>query len=318
MNKILETTRFVVDSSKHVSLDHSRIKEFAETFHHGTTPHWLSASPVSYAHLADLQKLNLLLVFNSISFSYWSDPKWTIEYKSKQYDGSWAMIACVVRAIDENIPILDTQYRSNISRENFKKFLRGNIEIPLFEERWNITKRVAGELLKKYSGDFTKFVESAAGNGLQFLDLIIKILPSFNDVAQYNGKPIYFYKRAQLLIEDIYQTFGGEGYGDLKNMNQFTACADYRLPQSLRYLGIMKYTASLANKIDAKIPLRSGDEEEIEIRANTIWAVEFIKQALQDNGQNTTSIGINDHLWLMGQDKKINHQPYHRTRTTAY
>lgn len=318
MNKILETTRFVVDNYKHVSLDHSQIKEFAKNFHHGTTSHWLSASPVGWAHLTDKQKLDLLLVFNSISFSYWGDPKWTIEYKGEKYDGSWAMIACIMRAINEGVPILDAQYRSNISREDFKKFLRGNVKIPLFEERWDITKEVAGKLLEKCNGDFAKFIESGKGDGPQLLDLVIKTFPSFNDIAQYNGKPVYFYKRAQLLVEDIYQTFGGEGYGDLKNINQFTACADYKLPQSLRHLGIMKYSEPLANKVDAKMPLPPCSEEEVEIRASTIWAVEFIKQELRENGQNITSFGINDHLWLIGQDKQDNHQPYHRTRTTAY
>ncbi|MDE2018878.1 MAG: queuosine salvage family protein [Patescibacteria group bacterium] len=318
MNEILETTKFVADNSKQVFLDHSRIIEFAGNFRRGAASHWLSASPVGYAHLTNQQKLDLLLVFNSISFSYWGDPKWTIEYKGGRYDGSWAMIICIIRAIDEKIPILDAQFRSSMSREDFRKFLRGNIEIPLFEERWNITKEIGGGLLKGYGGNFANFIKSAGGDGLRLLKLIIKTFPSFDDVAQYGGRPVYFYKRAQLLVEDIYQAFGGEGYGSLKNMDQFTACADYKLPQSLRRLGIMKYAESLSGKIDNKIPLPSGSEEEVEIRANTIWAVEFIKQALQNDGQNATSIGVNDHLWLMGQDKQNNHQPYHRTRTTAY
>ena len=54
-------------------------------------------------------------------------------------------------------------------------------------------------------------------------------------------------------------------------------------------------------------------EEEVEIRANTIWANELIKKELKKKIPNINSIHVNDHLWLLGQCK-----PYHLTRTTAY
>ena len=43
---------------------------------------------------------------------------------------------------------------------------------------------------------------------------------------------------------------GGEGYGALTGMDQFTACADYKLPQALRKLGIISYAHELEEKID--------------------------------------------------------------------
>lgn len=318
MQKVLETTRLALAKSKYVKINRDKITEFAKSFQHGNFPHWLSASPLNFSHLSDEEKINFLLIFNSMSFCYWGDPKWTVEYKDEKYDGSWAMVAAILRALEDGKPILDAQYRSAISKEEYQKILEGNIEIPLFEERLKITKEVASCLLDKHDGSFTQFVKKANGDALKLLELITQSFPSFNDASIFYGTKIYFYKRAQLLVSDIYQLFGGENYGNLANIDQLTACADYKLPQSLRTLGIISYAKSLAEKVDNKIPLIHSEQEEIDIRTNTIWAVELIRQELAKIGKQIMPIGLNDHLWLMGQDKSRHSRPYHRTLTTAY
>jgi len=302
MNKILETTKFVVENSTSVKINKDKIVEFCKNFKHDNHLHWLKASPVSYSHLEDRDKLNFLLVFNSTSFCYWGNPKWTVEYKNKKFDGSWAMVASILRTVENGKPILDSRFRSEISGKEYAEILQGNIQIPLFKERLRITKEVASILNQKY----------------KLLDLIVETFPSFEDVSEYKGKKVCFYKRAQLLVEDVYQSFDGKDYGALKNMDSFTACADYKIPQSLRKLGILSYTKELGDKIDGLVQLSHNSPEEVEIRANTIWAVEMIKEELKKSGKDVSSIVINDYLWLMGQHKDEDTKPYHRTITTAY
>ncbi|MBI5345708.1 MAG: hypothetical protein HZB76_00980 [Chlamydiae bacterium] len=138
------------------------------------------------------------------------------------------------------------------------------------------------------------------------------IANSFSDTAKYKGKDVCFYKRAQLLVADIYQIFGG-----LINMDQITACADYKLPLILRSLGILEYSSALAEKIDSKMEIPKSSHEETEIRANTIWAVEFIKEEVKKRSPQIMSFQINDNLWNATQGNNGNNL-YHRTRTTAY
>lgn len=318
MSKVLETTKYALEKSKYVKINQDKIAELAKSFQHGNLAHWLNSSPLNFSHLSDDEKMNLLLVFNSTSFCYWGEPKWTIEYKGESYDGSWGMIAAILRAIDNGKPILDAKYRAQISEQDYQEIMEGNVEIPLFQERLKIIRDVSSHLLEEYDGDFVKFVKKANGNAIKLVELIIKSFPSFDDTSIFYGKEINFYKRAQLLVADIYQLFGGEGYGNLSNVDQLTACADYKLPQSLRTLEILSYTKSLADKVDNKIPLIHSEQEEIDIRTSTIWAVEFIRQELEKIGKQVMPIGINDHLWLMGQDKNKHEKPYHRTLTTAY
>jgi hypothetical protein len=161
-------------------------------------------------------------------------------------------------------------------------------------------------------------VKAAEGDAEKLLDLIINNFSAFNDVHIYKGKHIAFYKRAQLLVSDIYQLFKGKSYGMLKNVDKLTACADYKLPKMLRKLEILEYDAGLTEKMISKTHIPAGSVEEIEIRAATVWATELIKEALKRPHPRISSIHINDALWLLSQDKSPSDEPYHRTRTTSY
>jgi hypothetical protein len=318
MNKIIETCEFVAHNSQHVKINYEKINEFCNYFHNNHIKHWINESPFNLKKLGQKNRLHFLLVFNSISFSYWGDPKWKIIYHNKEVDGAYGMICAIAKAIENKYPILDAKFLSKIKKGDLSKILEGNVQIPLFEERLNILREIGSVLLKKFNGDFTNLIKKAGGDAQKLLSLIIENFPSFEDSSVFKGKRIYFYKRAQLLTADIYQAFNGRGLGKLKNINELTACADYKLPFVLRRLGIFSYSNYLAEKIDNQEPIEKDSEEEIELRANTIWAVELIKQKIKTKIPRAESIHINDHLWLLGQKKLKNDKPYHLVRTTAY
>ncbi len=318
MNKVLETTKFVVDKSKLVLINKTAILDYSKEFHHKSTKHWLSAAPFNFSHFDEEQKLNFLLFFNAISFSYWSEPKWTIESDDQKYDGAWGMIVALGKAIDSGLPLLDFSYLAAINEETLEKILLGNTEISLIKERVKILNKIGKVICSRYEGKFSNLLKLAEGDCLRLLSIITKEFPSFEDISEFEGKEVFFLKRAQLLISDIYQIFNGKGFGDLRNIDQLTACADYKLPQILRKVGILEYSPELSEKIDSKIEIPHDSQEEIEIRANTIWAVEYIKEEVLKNNPGILSTEINDHLWLLTQEKYPNDKPYHRTRTTAY
>jgi len=314
MNKVLETTEFVVYNSDHVKINNGKIKDFCEAFSESHINHWLNEAPFDFNSLTEREKLHFLLVFNSISFCYWGKPKWAVEYKGESFDGAFGMIASIGKAIESKNNILNFNYLKNISEKDLAKVLKSKIEIPLFLERLKILREIGSIMEINFKGDFFNIINASRGDALKMLDLIIKNFSSFNDFSQYKGKTIYFNKRAQLLIADIYQSFNKE----LKNIDKITACSDYKLPMVLRKLGILEYSNELRDKVDNKIEILKDSKEEVEIRANTIWAVEFIKKKLKQKIPKINSIHINDHLWLLGQIKNSEDKPYHLTRTIAY
>lgn len=315
MNKILESTKFVADNSKSVSINQERLIEFSKTFKHGRTSHWLSQAPFDFSSLSEDEKLAFLLVFNALSFCYWGEPKWTIEHDGKFFNGAWGMVVALGRGIKEGFSLVDFGYCSKLTRENFKKILRGNTDIPLFNERLRILHEIGSVMTSKFQGDINFLLKQSDNDALKLLDIITHNFPSFQDISVYKEKQIYFYKRSQLFVSDLSQM--AQNYS-FKNVDQLTACADYKLPQILRRFGIFEYGPELIEKIDNKIELPHDSEEEIEIRANTIWAVEYIKDQVKSKNPEITSMGIDDHLWLASQEKFLDEKPYHRTRTITY
>lgn len=72
---------------------------------------------------------------------------------------------------------------------------------------------------------------SAAKNSASVLvNSIIRMLPGFRDTAVYKGRLIHFYKRAQILVGDLWAAYGRQGY-----YSRFPLLASYMIivPASL-------------------------------------------------------------------------------------
>lgn len=71
----------------------------------------------------------------------------------------------------------------------------------------------------------------------------------------FQGKKISLYKRAQILVADFWGVMEARGEGDIINMDWLTMFADYRVPQALVYLGVLRYSDTLMQT------LRNGKTE---------------------------------------------------------
>lgn len=311
--EIIKSLEPVLEQSIHVHINLDKVRDFAANFGGKKCEHWTQYSPLASMHLDHHQKAAFLFVFNAISFSYWGNQKWTIENDGHTYSrGTWSMIAAIQRAIREDISILDSAYLANIGVAELGYILRGNVEIPLLKERAAILQEVGSIVAQKYSGDFFQVItKSKRDSAPELVDRIVGEFNSFDDSAQYAGENVYFHKRAQLLVSDLnYSLRLG-----LRDTHRLTACADYILPLVLRHYGILGYGPNPAFKIDHGVEIPKNSEEEIEIRAGTIMAVENIKNTLQQ--PHLTSMQLNDYLWIAG-DTIPQKEFYHLTRTTAY
>ncbi len=318
MNPVLGSARYVHDNSEMVTLSSERLMEFCREYVPRESEHWLRKAPFELSALSETERLHFLLVFNSVNYSYWGDPKWTISWKGVEYDGAWGMIAALGRALSESRPVLDPSYLVRLSEVDLGHIFRGNVTIPLFSERLEAMREVGEVLEKRFDGSFDAAMDESGRDAVALVDLIVTAFPAFADRAVFLGREVIFNKRAQLLVSDIYHLFGGRGPGAMNGIGRLTAFADYKIPQVLRSRGLLVFSDELARRVDRMDPIPPESREEVEIRANTVMAVEALKENLLDNHPDITSADVNDHLWLMGQDKGNISHPYHRTRTTAY
>lgn len=315
IEKILNSTYYVVNKSEHVRINTEKVNTFCENIKKldNITSNWLEQTPFNLEKLHEKEKANFLLVFNALSFSYWGDPYWQVTYKDQTYNrGSWSLVASILRSKEEGTSILDASCLSSISSKELETILRGNRKIPLFEERLNILHTIGTTLSEKYDKDFKNVINASNYDAINLVDIIVQNFPTFEDISIYNNQKIYFQKRAQALVESTHSLFQDE---ILENVNKLTALADYIIPKKLREEKILEYDSELSYKVDNKIKLEKGCKAEIEIRANTIWAVKYIQEELKNKSMNVTPIEINDYLWLTGGNKDT---PFHLTRTTSY
>ena len=312
IEKILESTNYVVDNSQHVRINKDNIKQFCQNVKiDNILSNWLENTPFNLEIMDEREKSQFVLVFNALSFSYWGNPYWQVTYQGQTfYRGSWSLVAAILRAREEGFPILEADYQSSISSDDLNIILRGNRQIPLLKERLNILHDVGISLKKKYDGCYRNVINAANDDAVSLLDIIIAEFPSFSDTSCYKGKVIYFQKRAQALIQSTHYFIK-----ELENVNRLTALADYILPKKLREEKILEYDSELSYKVDNKVQLKRGSQSEVEIRANTIWAVKYIVNGLDNKNIKATPMQINDYLWLTGGEKDT---PFHLTRTTGY
>lgn len=102
----------------------------------------------------------------------------------------------------------------------------------------------------------------------------------FRDHTVYKGHQIFLYKRAQIFAADLWGAFKGQRYGEFKDIESVTMFADYIVPAVLEQLGVLKFSPSLANMIESNIEIISGSEEEVELRACSVHAVEEIRELI--------------------------------------
>lgn len=303
----------------------------------------LSATPLQQAQPASMptwyaryhfndgseRTVNWVLLLDALNFCFWAEkgqPRWQIEYKGELLNGYWAEAAALTRAVEEGIPLWDAHYLSTTSKADLEHIFRGvspnnndtPVTIPLLEQRLENAREVGRVLLEAYDGQFIHAIEEANGSAVTLALLLAERFPSFNDIAIYRNRTVRFYKRAQICVADLYGAFAGERWGAFSDLDSLTIFADYKLPQILRHFGVLEYHPTLANRVDRQELIPAGSEEEVEIRAATVWACEMLRQLLAEQEDlHLTAAEIDQRLWHLSQDIP-DMRPYHRTRTIFY
>ncbi len=309
LDKIIKSCKYVANNSKSVKINETNLDKFIGKIKKVETEHWLAFSPYNLLDLPTETIINFLLVYESIDFSFWGNPKWTINTENGKEDGSIALLYALLNYVKER----NTTDFSNITKEEFKEILKGNIEIPLFEERYNIIRNVSNIVNKKMNGNFYTFIKGVTLD-TELFEIIVKYFSNFKDERIYNNREIYFYKLAQLLTSDILHI--RERKENIKvDYSHLVGCSDYKIPQVMRGLGILEYSDKLSNIIDNKKEIEVNLEYEVEIRANMLVAIDLIKKKLDNK---VCAIDINDYIWSQGRNKTIELKPYHLTRNTNY
>ncbi|MGC8622728.1 MAG: queuosine salvage family protein [Candidatus Micrarchaeia archaeon] len=311
-----------------VEIDYVRLLDFAKehAFSEVSLPKW--DLPV-FLEKADDATLGFMILGNTQNFAFTdfiTKKKYFTDYEGSNYSGAMGMWASLKKAIEKGVPLLDGGYLSTITYKELESIYNGKSKIPMLQDRLEILNEVGDVLCKRYEGRFHNIVagyeEGKArmfDNGKGFVERLISDFPSFRDESEYKGIKIRFEKRAQLAAGMIYEKFKGLGKkvfaeGEETKLSVFP---DYELPKALRSIGIFKYSNKLQEEIDEGVPLKSGGNEEVELRAATVYVADLLEETIKhfNPSSKINQLWIDYLLWSAGRNSPGNS---HLTITTAY
>ncbi|XP_063828367.1 queuosine 5'-phosphate N-glycosylase/hydrolase [Ostrinia nubilalis] len=326
-----DSALYIANNSKHVKIHEEGIEKLCGEMLQSMISNKLeipdTGASIQYLSKEDPRSVDWIFVADALNFCFWSysgAEKWTVDGHS----GYYALEAALSRALKEGHNVTNPEYYSKITADDLRHIFRSDndAEIPLFGERLSVLHEVGSILIDKYNGTFTTCLKLASKSAEKLLEIVVNDFPCFRDEAEFKNKKVSLYKRAQILVADIWNFFGGSGWGEFEDIDKITMFADYRVPQVLVYFGAMSYSDELMEKLKKDILLPSGSEEEVEIRGCSIHTVELIKRRLkektkgQSNVQVPNSSLIDYYLWCYRRKyaDELEKVPFHKTLGIFY
>jgi hypothetical protein len=181
-------------------------------------------------------------------------------------------------------------------------------EHPLMAQYAAALNDVGGHVSADHGGRFEAVVEAARGSAPALAGLLAE-WRAFADASIYEGRPIPFFKRAQIAAADL----GRMGVAELRDLDRLTAFADNLVPHVLRVDGVLRFDPALEARIEAGDLLKHGSPEEVELRACAVQAIELLAADVP-----LTPAEIDGILWNRGRAPRYKSLPRPRSRNTAY
>ncbi|MFQ6010414.1 MAG: queuosine salvage family protein [Candidatus Aenigmatarchaeota archaeon] len=303
---VLPACEYVIRHAEDVKLDWERFKNFEELIDkYKDSPGW---DVLTKKLLEGVEhKIELSVLRDALNFKFWEKEGGRIlrnenMYNDKTYYGASGLAACIRRAVDEDVPLHDPEFLQQVNLSEAEEIFNGNIRMPMLEKRVDIMRELGSS-----GKPLDYFLDNVEHELWPLVERLSEAHPCYRDVWKYGRKEVPIFKRAQLMFNTLHK----QGYLKVEKTEESTVFADYRIPQSLRELGLLKYSEALEYKVDSYQLLPAGSAEEVEIRAATIVACERLA-----NEYGLPILRVDNILWRYGREHC--ELPHHLTETTCY
>ncbi len=322
---VLDSIRPVIERSRDVHSHADKIDEVARWMAYEELPMPDYQMPFGIGEGSADDVIDFILTAACIDTAFTdfsTHTKFQVEYAGRSWSDSDALFACMKRALDNGIPVLDARYLAQVTRRELERIFAANIELPMLDEKMEVLHQVGSLLEAKYAGHFRNFVKScsprlyAGGNGL--IERLVKEFPRFSDVSPYDGLTIKFYKLSQLGVWFVYSALRKTGGFRLEDLDKMTAFADYMVPVGLRLLGITSYSPALEQAINTYQLIPRDSLWEVEIRAHCIYATALLCEAINSIRPPDRQViipQIDARIWT---HYHTTFWPHHLTKTIMY
>ncbi|KAI9139097.1 hypothetical protein BKA69DRAFT_1176863 [Paraphysoderma sedebokerense] len=337
-NRVIESAEFIHQNSQDVSIpaqgiESAAIKILQEMISQKYDPSKWKDNELHPKENTEAT-VNWIFFLDLMNFSFFSDNDipYAVSYTGKKYTGYWSLCAAINRALDEGVPITSPQYMCSASEEELENVFRSDTstKISFLQERISAIKHAGKVLCEKFDGSFVNCIKQTNKSCQRLIDTVVENFPTFRDEYEFCDRKVYIYKRVQILVADLWACFEGQSYGGFHDIATITMFADYRVPQALLHFNLLSYSPTLYTHLTSHTPIPAGHPYEIEIRGNSIWSIELVKNRmikLIENGdiqgvkkEELNAILIDFFVWDYAKrhSEELEKIPIHRTRTMFY
>ncbi|KAL1431875.1 hypothetical protein MTO96_013964 [Rhipicephalus appendiculatus] len=306
-----DSADYIVKNARDVAIDQGGICKVADVvldcYNRGLVGTHAWRDHPLHPKVVDDSAAQWVFLVDALNFNFWSKDstyKYAVRWNGTLHTGYFSLCAAVARALEEGVPLLSAEFCRSISLQQVEQIFRSdtNVEIPLLTERHKVLQEWGRVLSNMYGGSFANCIREYEGT--------------------FDGVRVSFYKRAQILVADLWSCFDGKGLGHFEDIGMLTAFADYRVPQVLAYFGALRYSSQLSSLLAKGSILESGSREEMEIRGATIHACELVREELRKRmpSEKINSILVDYCLWDYRRQhaNEVEHIPFHRVRCIYY
>ena len=326
---VLNSVLPVVESSRHVRTSEEAVDRVARwmAYEDFAPPDGSVEGPFDFGPGPDTI-IDATLLTSSINFAYTdfeSGERFEADYDGGTWADAEALFARLHIAHRGGTAIFDGGFLAEVTTADLAAILEGSIQMPMLEERARILNDIGRVLIDRYDGRFHNFVRScepaayADGNGL--LERLTSEFPRFADTSTYNDKPVMFYKLGQLCLWALHVALSGTGALAIRDLDNMSAFADYILPVALNSMEILGYTDELEHRIATQDLIPRDSDEEIEIRAHTLYATALLTDAInaiRPADMQVVIPQVDYRLWSAYHAAFPTLRPHHLTRTIMY
>ncbi|KAL8168354.1 hypothetical protein V2J09_009853 [Rumex salicifolius] len=305
MEDVRDSCAWVASHSSHVFVDSSGIEKAVNSIKEIPKVHW-DFEGIHYFDGGSLT-VQYLFVLDALNFCFWPDEELNYDH----------LALGLKKALEHDKNVFDADRLQNYTGPELREVLKWPRPLPLEDERIRLLHEVGRELEKNFDGKASNLVNSCNKSAAKLVALITSHFPGFRDHSLYKGHQVFLYKRAQIFTADLWGAFKGQSYGEFSDISSITMFADYIVPAVLQNLGVLRYSSSLGNIIESNIEIGPGSEEEVELRACTIYAVEKMRDLIHiKTGKQVLSVELD--LWLWSYGVKAPSLRHHRTLSIYY
>jgi hypothetical protein len=310
-SRVKELAEHTMSNSQFVTVLPERVKVVAEQMQgfEFVLPTW--DFPPFYPQTDSLEDMCLYyLLLNSINYCYFD------EYDNRFQDGDYRSSTLAGLRITENFAELnDLEFLCNVE-ENYLlcELFKADNPISLVKERAAAFREIGEFLRVNTEFTFERWFAKCYNNAYFVSQSLPNLFHSWADP---------FFKRSQLFVGMVQGRFD---YFE-KGVEDLTVFADYRVPQTLHSMGMIRYEPSLLKTISSNTLIPYGTKQELEIRAATIVATGMLTDELNAYHNNSLNALHIDYLLWSAMRKRGSLPsgvmsavdiPHHRTMTTDY